>query len=119
MTMTTATTTRKPASKRERFAEVLTDDLPSGSLLIRIVERGPRSESVTPYFVAEMPADFGGRAFSFAKFAICGGETYHVSIGDEHNPASCSCPGHTYGANKGIVCKHLACVRGLIDQGKL
>ena len=121
--MTTATTSskpaRKPAKKRKRFVNVLNDDLPSGALLIRILERGPRSESADVYFLSEIPAEFGGRAFTFAKLEVCGGEKYDVQTGDEQNPQSCTCPGHTYHGHKGIVCKHLACVRKLIAEGKL
>jgi hypothetical protein len=92
----------------------------SGAMLIEVSEQSsPTAEpKLTHYYVHEMPADFG-RAFEWAKFGCQGGEVYHVNIGDDANPASCTCPGHTYHGDKGIVCKHIAATRALIAEAML
>jgi hypothetical protein len=116
---TTAAKPRKPAAKKTRTVDCV-DTFPSGATVVRIVERGPRSCHASAYIVAELASEFGGRLFSFAKLGADEPEdVYHVTAGDNENPSSCSCPGHTYHADKGIVCKHRACVAELIAHGKL
>jgi hypothetical protein len=86
-----------------------------GDLLVRIEERGPRSTFERHYYVRSIPSDFG-RAFRWEKFSVEGGETYHVNLDGE--PGTCECKGHLAHGHK-TVCKHIACSRKLIAEGKL
>ena len=105
-------------SKPARFARILAT-FPNGTRLVEIEERGPRSLlKLTHYYVSPLPAEFG-KAFRWAKFAHQGGEVRDVNIGDgaEH-PASCECLGHERWSHR-TVCRHIACTRKLLDEGKL
>jgi hypothetical protein len=110
------TATRKPRKKPERFARVL-GKLFSGDLLVRIEERGPRSSIERRYCVRSIPSAWG-QAFVWEKLGIDGGDVYHVNLGDDTTPATCECKGHLAHGHK-TVCKHIACTRVLIAEGKL
>jgi hypothetical protein len=110
---------RKPRPKKERCARVLFPRLLSGDMLVEVLERtsATAEPAYTCYYVREIPADFG-RAFRWEKFVCQGGEVYCVNVGDASTPASCECKGHEKWGHK-TVCKHVACTRKLIAEGKL
>jgi hypothetical protein len=66
----------------------------------------------TLYYVRKIPSDFGD-GFELHKFAIFGGEQYHVHLSDEGH--TCDCPGGTYHGH----CKHADALAALRDHGKL
>jgi hypothetical protein len=106
-------TTPIPArkSKKQRSARVL-GKLLTGELLVRIEEVGPRSSLERCYYVKPIPADFG-TAVCWEKFAIDGGETYHVCLEGERG--TCDCKGHERWGH----CKHVDCSLALLAAGKL
>ncbi len=106
----------KSKAKKERYVRVLGFLSNCSDHLVRIEERGQYDSTFSHYYVREIPADFG-RGFRWEKFAIEGGDTYSVNIGDKDHPASCECLGHLHHGHR-TVCKHVACTRKLIAEGK-
>jgi hypothetical protein len=70
----------------------------------------------TRYGVCRRPIGkgFAGVAFKLTK---ADGEVYCVRVGDAAEDVSCDCKGFAFG--RGKPCKHVAAVRGMIENGWL
>jgi len=101
--MTTATATKSRTVR-------LTAD--RRALVIRQHEND--REQVEVYFLAEIDADQGGRAYELSKSDVV--TRYTVEVGGDHD--RCSCPGHRRHGYR-TVCKHVASLKKLIALGKL
>ena len=80
------------------------------ALTHRPTEKG---RQVNDYYIRRIDHDFGTDAFEVEKFAIQGGEVYHVMLSADGD--TCDCPGHTRWSH----CKHLDTVRELVAAGRL
>jgi hypothetical protein len=65
------------------------------------------------YYVRQLEADFGGRAFSLEK--ADGTDTYHVHLAGHGEHASCECLGFL----RWHHCKHLESLVALVEGGAL
>jgi hypothetical protein len=68
------------------------------------------------YWLRQLPSDFGS-AYELRKSIAEGSETYHVLLHGPHGH-SCECKGHLRWGHR-TVCKHVACLLALGDEGKL
>src|SRR5262245_9158202 len=113
--MTTATRTRKPATKPARFLSLTPAAAGPGQLLTLRV-----GKDVDAYDLAEIPADdAGARGFQLAKLSIvekdlADGDTYHVLLNGTKR-GTCDCKGFTRHGR----CKHSASLLKLVELGKL
>jgi hypothetical protein len=107
--MTTATRTRKPATKKARSANV--QPLDNGGQVIWLTING----QALAYRLTPLASDFGV-AFRVRKCVYAegkGGEEYDVLLHGKES--SCTCPGHTYRSK----CKHVDALTALVQSGKL
>jgi hypothetical protein len=71
-------------------------------------------KDTTRYWLRRLAGDFGD-AFEVEKFASAGGETYHVSLGEDETESSCECNGFVHHGH----CKHVSGLLALRQAGKL
>jgi|ERR1700722_1378522 len=117
---------RKPKS---RVIRLLTRRSRGQECMVEILERGPRSEKSTLYWLCVIPSDWGF-AVRWTKFFAQGGEVYHTNIGGpggtvmtspegetivDEGPACCDCKGFEAHGH----CKHISATTALVRAGKI
>jgi hypothetical protein len=114
--MSSSTTVRPPRPRRpvERTATLtapLGTDGADGRLLLTV------GKEVFLCWLAELPTQIAGRAFSLAKVGHAGEEDgdYHILVGTNPADTSCTCKGWTYKSR----CKHVAALSALVAAGRV
>src|SRR5947209_3562199 len=73
------------------------------------------------YYVDRLDCDFvaGGAAYRLTKLLAKPGEPDHYDVVVSPEGDLCECLGHLKHAHRGVVCRHIASVRTLLQLGKL
>jgi hypothetical protein len=107
--MTTATRTRKPATKQPRSAHLST----IGNTQILWLTIGTETQA---YGLTRLETDFGTAGFHLSKADKGDGHAEEYDVLIHGNESSCTCPDRTYRRRE---CKHIAALDSLIRAGKI